>query len=353
MSQSSANNPVPTLSALMETANASWRVFDLGRRVTSISKSEFASVENNDKPYPFPIQQKARFALVFWDQTGKVQDAMKNPFIWFLQFDLDELGLLKLQQRDHYISLVIKEMGSRLVEGGEQGELNNHPYSFTPDQNRQAAFNAMLKVALKQPASMYYEFTQSYFKAEVDADKWQQITVQGIADFAARLEHEENAAALIRSLPELPVQVLNTLAACLEHQTISLPLSQALATQLSVSLHENDMEKALNLLRCLSGSVAKPLVSEQLALCLDSELHESLDLFVVIAGRFWPYLNDQTLRYKFFELAAKHSNQQLFAGIFSDLAAVPDVRQSVIGLIRDVNRPDAVSRAIGAVFGHS
>ena len=145
MSQTSPNNPVPTLSALMETANAQWRVFDLGRRIQSLSKAEFAQIEENKKSYPFPIQQKARFALVFWHQADS-QKAKANPFIWFLQFDLDEMGLLKLQQRDHYISLVIKALGEEFIGKSDEqsSELDNHPYSFTPDQNRQAAFNAKL-----------------------------------------------------------------------------------------------------------------------------------------------------------------------------------------------------------------
>ena len=79
-------NPVPTLSALMDTANAQWRVFDLGRRIQTISKTEFALIADNKKPYPFPIQQKARVALVFWQQAES-QSAKANPFIWFLQFD--------------------------------------------------------------------------------------------------------------------------------------------------------------------------------------------------------------------------------------------------------------------------
>ena len=51
MSNASANNPVPTLSALMDTANAQWRVFDLGRRIQTISKKEFALIEDNKKSF--------------------------------------------------------------------------------------------------------------------------------------------------------------------------------------------------------------------------------------------------------------------------------------------------------------
>mgnify|MGYP000294526952 CR=1 FL=1 len=355
MSEASANNPVPTLSALMENANARWRVFDMGRKITGLSKADFAAIETNSKPYPFPIQQKARFALVFWDQSESKLDAKANPFIWFLQFDLDEMGLLKLQQRDHYISLVIKELGSRLVEqdNEQQSVLDNHPYSFTPDQNRQAAFNARVKVALKQPASMYYEHAQAYFNGQVDADKWQELTVQGIADFAARIHQAENEQALIKALPELPVQTTSVLAACLEHSEIGIGLTQALIELQDQYLEDGDNEQVLNLLRCLAGSKSKALISEQLSKLLSSKEAEEESLFIVTAGRFWPYLQDKALLHLYFEQAAKHSNQQLFGGLFGDLVALPDVRQQVLGLLRDPTRPEAVSRAIGAVFGRA
>ena len=58
---SSANNPVPTLAALMDTANADWIVYDLGRRIMEIPKADFALLEDTKSPYPYPIQQKSSF----------------------------------------------------------------------------------------------------------------------------------------------------------------------------------------------------------------------------------------------------------------------------------------------------
>lgn len=354
MTTASANNPVPTLAALMNEANANWRVFDLGRRIQTISKTDFEQIETNEKPYPFPLQQKARFAIVFWDKSVQAQEAMKNPFIWFLQFELDEMGLLKMQQRDHFISLVIKELGSNLIgDKGEQNSLDNHPYSFTPDQNRQAAFNANVKMALKQPASMYFEHAQAYFKGQLDNDKWQELTIQGIADFASRISEQENEQALISQLDDLPVQILSTLAATLEHQEIGVELTQKFIDVQNDYLQQGDKEQVINALRCIAGSKSKSLVAGQLRVLLESFEAEDEALFIVIAGRFWPYLNDISLMHLFFEKAAGHTNQQLFGGLFGDLVAVPEVRNNVLGLLRDPMRPEAISRAIGAVFGRA
>ena len=352
MSASSANNPVPTLSALMQSANAQWRVYDMGRIIQPISKADFTAIENGQKPYPYPIQKKARFAMVFWDQETKGPEAKANPFIWFLQFDLDEIGLLSLQQRDHYISLVIKELGNKVLDSSEQqSALDNHPYSFTPDQNRQAAFNAKVKVALKQPASMHYEHVQAYFAGQIDADKWQELTVQGIADFSARVDQANNERDLINYLPELSVQTLCAIGATLEHEKISLKLTNKLIELQDRALAENDSEQVLNLLRCLVGSPAEVIVLAQLKKLLASVESTDDTLFVVIVGRFWSYFADKEFLYLFFEKAATNTNKQLFGGLFVDLVAIPSVREHMLGLLRDPSRPETISVAISSVFG--
>jgi hypothetical protein len=352
MSASSANNPVPTLSALMQSANAQWRVYDMGRIIQPISKADFTAIENGQKPYPYPIQKKARFAMVFWDQETKGPEAKANPFIWFLQFDLDEIGLLNLQQRDHYISLVIKELGSKMLDSSEQqSTLDNHPYSFTPDQNRQAAFNAKVKVALKQPASMHYEHVQAYFAGQIDADKWQELTVQGIADFSARIDQANNERDLINHLSDLSVQTLCAIGATLEHEKISLKLTNKLTELQDQALAENDSEQVLNLLRCLVGSPAERLVLAQLKKLLASAGSNEETLFIVIVGRFWQYFEDKEFLHLFFEKAATNTNKLLFSGLFIDLVAIPSVREHMLGLLRDPSRPETISVAISTVFG--
>ncbi len=353
MSDVSANNPVPTLADLLQQANAQWRVFDMGRRIQTISKDEFKGIEAGQKPYPFPIQQKARMAVVFWDQQNTKGTNEKNPFIWFLQFDVDEMGLIKLQQRDHFIGIVIKELGSALVapEGQDNSEnLNNHPYSFTPDQNRQAAFNARVKVALKQPASMYFEHAQAYFNGQVHVDKWQELTVQGIADFAARINEAQNEKALIERLPELSVQILSVLAATLEHSQISLSLTEKLIELQEIALASDDHETVFHLLRCMSGSESKTLVQSQLKKLLSANDLVEESLLLIVAGRFWTFLTDDEIRHLYFDRAAQHTNQYLFHGVFADTVAIPSTRKAVLGLLRDPERSQAVSRALGVMF---
>lgn len=346
----SANNPVPDLASLMKYANANWRVFDLGRIIQPIAKETMALVESNKEAYPYPIQGKARFAMVFWDADNKDANGI-NPFIWFLQFELDELGLLKLQQRDHFISMVIKELGNKLVDSSpQQSALDNHPYSFTPDQNRQAAFNAILKVNLKQPASVYFEHVQAYFSKQIDLDRWQELSIQGIADFIARIEDDNNLNDFISILPELSVQTLNVACACLEHQIIGAELTKSLIELQKQKLTENDTEEVIALLRCFASSKAKGLVKEQIEFLLNSEEVLDENLYIVLAGRFWSYLKDKTLLYLFLQRVAQHHDQGLFNGLFADLVAIPSIRNEVLSVLRDPHRPSEVSRALAVVF---
>lgn len=344
-----AISEIETLSAFMETANAQFRIYDLGRKITSINKKEFFAMEAGQQPYPFPIQQKARFAMVFWNKDD--QQNKTNPYIWFLQFDLDEQGLIKLQQRDHYIAMVVKELGTRLLDKQQQkSELDNHPYSFTPDQARLAMFNAMLKVDLKQPASQYYEAAEQFFAAQVGTDAWQNLSVQGIADFCARVathHNEENLAVAIKSLP---MPVLSSIASSLEHQSIKLELTKAIAESLTQAIKDNEMDKALALLRSMASSVSETVINQTMVNVLNSDAVKNEATFIVLAGRYWSAFQSPELLNLYFDKLAQNQ-PHLFAGLFADLVAVPSCRVQVLALIRDPNRSPELAMAFGQMFG--
>lgn len=348
---STSTNPIENFSALMDHANAAWRLYDLGRKITKISKDEFSAIEENRAPYPYPVQQKARFALVFWDHNNQKQGQDISPFIWFLQFDLDELGFLKLQQRDHYISLVVKALGSNLVHGdSEQSELKNHPYRFTPDQNRLAAFNAIVKKALKQPASIYFEHVESYFAGQIDDDKWQELSIQGVADYTVRLDELSHQRDFINKLPNLPIQTLSIITAVMEHLTINLTLTDVMIDLLKQKLSERDYEASLYLLRGVSSSDSSERIRGLLTELLNSELVGNETFYIVIAGRFWKALSDPMLLSLYLQRLAEHQEQTLFNGLFSDLVSIPSLRADLLNLIRSPNRPEAIGRAIEAIF---
>ena len=75
---------------------------------------------------------------------------------------------------------------------------------------------------------------------------------------------------------------------------------------------------------------------------LDMRVIQRSDLIVIAASRFrngWGQC-DEALNY----------NNALFAGLFSDLVQIPNLRGDVLTLLRSDDRPPALSRAIGKLF---
>ena len=76
------------LTQLLKNSGCDYRVFDLGRRISEIEPTTFSHIEQGKQPYPYPLQRTAHLAIAYWN-------ADRQPWIWFLKFELDERGLLK------------------------------------------------------------------------------------------------------------------------------------------------------------------------------------------------------------------------------------------------------------------
>jgi hypothetical protein len=81
---------IANLHELLQHGQCDYRCYDLGRRVQPISNSEFAAMAEQRAPYPYPHQNHAHFALIFWPQLSN----RPAPFIWLLRLPIDERGLL-------------------------------------------------------------------------------------------------------------------------------------------------------------------------------------------------------------------------------------------------------------------
>ncbi|MCV5745017.1 DUF3549 family protein, partial [Escherichia coli] len=84
----------------------------------------------------------------------------KQPWIWFLKFELDERGLLKQSDIGNFIKYVVEAMGTRLSEEmseEQQQKLSNNPYTFKPSEDKMAVFHSQVRANLDLPTSQYYE----------------------------------------------------------------------------------------------------------------------------------------------------------------------------------------------------
>lgn len=320
----------------------------MGRRVSKLSNEQFKSFEEATAPYPYPLQQKAWLAILFWDKKRSEQH-----YLWFLKFQLDEQGKLIQATRNHFLAMVIEVLGTQLTGSNseQQQKLDNNPYTFKPDQNKLAYVNALIKQQLKQPASVYYEHAQSYLSGAQGWQSWQQVGIQGLADVAARIDADNNQSIVQQALPHLPTEVLTPLCAQLEHSQIPTHLTESLINIAEQALENNQKPLLINTIRAISYSKAAPLRQQLLSKVLASTFAQDIEILIVITGRCWLDLYDDTLRLAFLEKLAALNDIELFQGLVADLVAIPAVRNKVLSSFRSTERSPTLAKAIGHLFG--
>lgn len=337
----STNQTIDTISQLLTLSGSQYRIYDLGRRISKLSKNELNKIELNQIPYPFPLQGFAWIAIAFWQKKST------QPYLWFVKLPLDERGLLNQGARNHFIAIIIEALGADVTQIPDQNQeekLKANPYHFTPAQYKLAYLNSLLKKELKQPPSQYYQDVQAYFKKRTYT-QWQNIGVQGLSDFTIRLDEENNQQLLIDSLPQLPAQVLSPICSALENSELSLNTIQALLD----CTPSTQNEITLNITRSLGASYSHPMVKTYFEKIL-SQASITKELAIIIAGRCWEALAPNKMMMLFLTLLAKLQDDELFVGLFKDLVAIPLLRPVVLTCIRDESRSQDLSLAIEAVF---
>ncbi|TRX56390.1 DUF3549 family protein [Thalassomonas sp. M1454] len=338
-------NQVSTISELLKLSDSSYRIFDMGRKVSKISKQDFEKVEQAMQPYPYPVQGHAELAIIFWQKKAT------TPFIWFVKFPLDERGLLNQAARNHFIAIILEALGGDLSQDPSEKQeelLKANPYNFTPAQYKLASMNSIIKRDLKQAASQYYEHCQLYFSGKLGFDNWQGVAVQGICDFAARIGEDKNEQYLIAALPHLPEQVFAPLCSALENQTLSINTINAFI-ELTKST-ELTPARLTNILRALSANAAHQNVQALILGILNDYEAIDLNILVTISARAWLAITEIESLLLYLETLVSNVEQDIFVAIFQDLVALPAVRPALLQSIRTPERSPALSNAIGLLF---
>ncbi|MEH0687758.1 DUF3549 family protein [Vibrio cholerae] len=329
---------IHSLTELLKNSHCDYRVFDLGRRISVIDAQTFSDVEQGQKPYPYPLQRKAHLAIAYWNEH-------KQPWIWFLKFELDERGLFQQADIGQFIKYVIEAMGSRLnqeMSEEQQQKLSNNPYTFKPSDDKMAVFHSQIRAELDLPCSQYYEHAQHYFSGGLGFEQWQTVGLQGISDMCARLGRDQNGVHIRKSLTSLPSQPMYALLGVLEHTS---PLPSKLAERLSEMAHKEMEAKTPDLFllsaltRALSGShhqLSHRLVETLLA----SPLLSHQEVLIAIAGRCWHWLSDQDIAEQFLLRLAQTGNQTLFNQLFADLVMLPELRMVLLPLLHTSPSPE-------------
>lgn len=332
---------IATIGECLQAGNSDYWVFDMGRRVQPLDKQTFAAIERQQQPYPYPIQQHARIAVLFQHQQQPQQ-----PFLWFLQFPLDERGLLNLAARDEYLQYVITALGEEItgqLSEQQQQQLKNNPYLFTPSEDKRAALHATIQRQRQQPASIHFEYAASYIAGEQPFENWQDVGLQGLHDIAARVFDDPSlAAAIAKNLGFYADSVAEALLVALEHQRIPAAVQNAIS---------DFVQQAQLPVQQLSGLRALASVSDHprvIALLQQRLASANADELTVIAARHWPALGNEDLLSVFIERASEQP-QAVFNALFRDLVMMPSLRPFVLGYLHQTPLSTALEKALAGL----
>jgi hypothetical protein len=344
-------NQIATLTEFLESGGLQLDYYDMGRRVTPISRDDFYNFELTETPYSMPLQQQAWFAMILSDPQQRELD----PMIWFVRFPLDEQAKLLQAARDDFLHQLMENLGQSAAGKREemQAAIQDNPYLFQPKEQRLAIFHARFTANQNKPASRYFEHASAYFNSELGWDQWSFVGYQGIADLAARMDSEIDEAQIALAIAELPAAPLEALCHCLENESISKPLTLALIKRARQALKQQqpDLRIISSVIRGISQSSATEHRNELISRVLEHSVSTHSELLVAISGRAWECLSEQPICEKFLErLASNEVGQELFDGILSDLLYMPTSRAWLQSSLRNPQRSEQLNSAMSRFF---
>jgi len=323
---------IDSISTFFKISHYQYRIFDMGHKIYQLSNQHFKRIEEQKETYPTPFKKEAWLGILFWQPTMK-----KVPIIWFIHLPIDEIGLLKLETRDHFIQQTLEQIGEKITLTSEsnhttlQKQQENSPFAFKPNQEKMAIFHAFAKKILKQDASQYYRHVTNYLEGKIGYEQWSFLGLQGIADVVVRLDSEKKVQNnLIEAIPHMPEAPLTAFGKMLEHIQPSPQLSTALLARLKIEINTETSNIYLQaaLLRALSSAQSTNHKQRALNMVLQQEKVQHIEILAVIASRSWETLLEKKLLEQFLEALATQP-QESFDSLLVSLMTIPAM-QSVI-----------------------
>ncbi len=343
---------IHTVSGFLRASGMTYRVFSLGRRVTSLIPEVFAAFEEGEQPYPEPFQRRALLGLIFWDPEQPM-----NRHVWFLKFPLDEAGLLVKSSQAQFLERLVKSVGGpmkgldgRRIEAAAAGS----PYLFTPREDKKVAFYALANKNLGLPASESYEAALAYFTGDQNMAEWQGLKLQGVADVAVRLSTTDKSLDLRKTLPQIPEKPFSLLCAFWEHASPDVAIVEALAHRAKVEAQEKkpDIARIVGCLRASSNSPAQGLLKEMVDSVLAHPCGQDVKVLAIISGRCWTVLQYPDTCLQFVEQLAKNTEgQSVFSYLLSDVMFLPGMREPLMEALQAPNRSNELIRAADIMLG--
>ncbi|HDO1329174.1 TPA: DUF3549 family protein [Aeromonas veronii] len=342
---SATSTAINTLTEFLTQAGTQFQLFDMGRQVRPLASDTFVRIEQQQEPYPWPLQQHAWLGVHFF------QPSESRHYLWFLKFALDERGLLMSNGPKLFMDQVVETLGYKLtgdLDEEKAQRLADNPYTFRPAEAKMASLHAKLASQLEQAPSAYYDALCHYLVAPNDTG-WQTLGLQGFADLAERLHDERNLALICKALPKLPQEPLYALCQSLENAPLPPAVQGALLEQIGKEQEcaAPNPETLAYLCRAMASCPGSSLRTNKLLTLLQTQ--PSPALLLAIAGRLWPDLKDANLLSHYLEQLALQPTQ-FFNQVFAELVTLPALRNDMLARLRDPERSDALGKAIGRLF---
>ncbi|MBQ0785317.1 MAG: DUF3549 family protein [Amphritea sp.] len=351
-----------TLTDFIRQTEAQFRIFDMGRCISKLSPDNFRQMEMGHIPYPKPFLHQAWVAVLMWNPKRTEENV-----VWFLKLPLDEQGFLVQAARDDFLNRLLQNLNNSMGKGPldqptdateYRDALKDNPFSFTPDQEKMAAFHATATLTTRQPASSFYDTARSYFHGKSELSDWNTLGHQGIADYVIRCQeesgkasNEEKLATIFNQLPDTPLEAVSTF---IEHIQPGAALTQSILLKLNTAVSEEKVS-ANQISALLRAASQCPETEEKIAALnsvLNSRYGTEAEVIAALASRCWASLQYPELLQPFLEkLAINPTGQECFNRIMADLMFIPTLRALTLQQFRSPERSDALSRAIGGMFG--
>lgn len=338
-----------TLTSLFQQAGTELKIYDLGRRIRALSADEFLRIEQMHTPYPTPYLQHAWIALLLVNPQSPTQNA-----VWFLKLPLDEQGYLIAAVRDDILGRLLKNVEQSLAGVPQEDALKENPYSFKPADEKMAIFHALAARDSQQSASVYYEAVQEYLQATALNDLWQNLALQGLADFIIRLDQGDNETRLATRFAQIPQGMEALLLGLLEHGRYGETLAKALSEQLKLALSVADCNaiRVALLLRALSPSPLDTELKAEVMRVLERDIGRHPEVLSALATRCENWLMDPQLLQAFLEALAHGEAGQLgFSRILVDLMFLPVHRILILQALRNPQNSQQLKAATAEMFG--
>lgn len=361
-SQPESPQPPSTLSELIAAADFDLRWFDLGRRVQPIGRKAAHEFESGAAPWPHPYLRQAWCGLLLWPKGKSAADGQGKtgePVVWFLRLPLDEQGKLLLSVRDRFLKQLQQALYSPSSDEPRaigtpaapakslQQALDDSGLMFAPSADKRAVFHAKSARLLNREASDHYPAARAYAK-DPASFPWEQLALQGIADLAVRWEEEK--PQLVKTLPRFATPALISLCQCLESEAIDHQIAEALIRRVEQSLASDtpDFNLITAVVRGLSHSVAVGMRQQFLLQLLQSDAGTHGEVLAAIGSRCSEDLQQPEVASAWLEKLSESQPQQTFNLLLTDLLFLPQLRNILLGVLRNPERPESIARAFGA-----